>query len=417
MAAAHSKIRISLLAVSCVALAASLISLSYARRMVRTIETMATVDARMLELGEEISIRMLEARRDEKNYIITYDSTYILQSRNILGDIRGDISGSKGIAGSYTEVLDSISRLVDEYENSLVLLQKTFREDPRLLYRLQEQMINYEKDLRLLARKSNIRTEDMPAWSTDISLILSYAAGKLSSDKAEIIQDLKRISSRIHVLAQNLASDAQTAFYNRSQEGVRTGEKAQRDILTLLLVSGLALGWAAYKLPKYILSPVRTLLKALKTAARGDTDQEFPVLETHDEFTELSAACRTAIGRLQYFNRLRVDKITEKERHFQKLIDELEEGIVRLTPDLTVTQFNRTAAELFDIRAEHLQKPLSGIEALWNLVQAPLAAIDQTGRTELRARLPGRMLKKHTVILVPQKDESSKTAGILMIIR
>ena len=61
----RGKIRITLTVIASISLGISFLSLYYMNRMVQEIEEIAYRDAKIAELGEILSILILEARREE----------------------------------------------------------------------------------------------------------------------------------------------------------------------------------------------------------------------------------------------------------------------------------------------------------------------------------------------------------------
>ena len=105
MISSKTQIRFALLVVAFISLGTSLLSLSYLNRMGRKIEIIANRDAKIVELGEILSVKILEARREEKNFIIYFDTLYIQKNTEILKQIRKDVNNAKSFASAYAEKL------------------------------------------------------------------------------------------------------------------------------------------------------------------------------------------------------------------------------------------------------------------------------------------------------------------------
>ncbi len=236
MLTSKAKIRFALLLVTLICMGTAFLSLSYMKGMVRKIEEIAFRDARIAELGEEISVNILEARREEKNFIIYADTTYIIKNHIILKTIQDDVIRAREISPDYVQALDSIDFLVVRYNAQLDLLVKTFQDDPLTLNRLQRQVLNYEEELRQLAKRRKLDLDALPGWTSDVNASLAAAATRLSTDKARLFESLRQTASDILRVSQRIAAQARQQLTDNSIKGMRYGTKAQRNTITILLV-------------------------------------------------------------------------------------------------------------------------------------------------------------------------------------
>jgi len=248
MLTSKAKIRTALLLVTFICMGTTLLSLSYMKGMVRKIEEIAFRDAKLAELGEEISVNILEARREEKNFIIYADTAHIIKNRIILKTIRDDLIRAREISPDYTLALDSIDFLVVRYDDQLGLLVKTFQEDPLTLGRLQRQVLSYEEELRQLAKRRKIDLDALPAWASDVNASLEAATTRLSTDKARLFETLKQIASDILEASQSIAEQARQHLAENSIKGMSYGTKAQRNTITILLIGVFLLCFLIYYL-------------------------------------------------------------------------------------------------------------------------------------------------------------------------
>jgi hypothetical protein len=245
------KIRLALFVVAAISMATSLIALSYLNGMAKKIGEIVQQDARFAELGEEISIKMLEARREEKNFIIYLDSTHIDNNWSILEQIRMRVKDAREVDSHYSLMLDSISLALSRYSSNLHLLVGIFKENPRALQSLQ----NY-----------------MASWVSDLNLSLLAATTKVSTEKARSITELKQTSDVVLKFAGIIATNARESLAQHSAEGLRYGVKAQRNAGTIFLITGFLLIYLILYFPHQIFSPFRKITKMLKAIERGETD-------------------------------------------------------------------------------------------------------------------------------------------------
>ena len=70
MLSGRGKIRVALLTVAAISVGTSFVSLFYMNRIIKRSKSIAEKDSRVAGLAEDISLKILEAKREEKNFII-----------------------------------------------------------------------------------------------------------------------------------------------------------------------------------------------------------------------------------------------------------------------------------------------------------------------------------------------------------
>lgn len=406
-----NKIRLTLGFVVSISFGVSLLSLSYMNRMVKRLASIAAVDARMTEISESLSIKMLEARQAEKNYIIFFDSAYINLNSQLIDSILSDVAEARQISPLFETQLDSVAMFVTSYRENIQKLTETFQEDPRMLTRIGQQVIQAERDLRRLDRSQKLGQDD---WITDFNISLLAASNKLSSDKVRIFENLKLSSNRVIALTQKISRNARASLYKNTDQAIHFGARAQRNILTPLFGSLLILGILIYYLPRWIFEPLKGILRSLKAVGRGDVDFPMPSIESKDEIGELSRSFYEATRKIRYFNELITDKIVEVKRNQQRILEEIEEGVIIATPDYKITYMNQAAREMFKLKGEVAS--LKDLQMFWKSFQAQLDQLDQQGRRTFELKMNPRSLRKLEVSVIPRPSKTGKIETILIII-
>ena len=417
MISSKTQIRFALLVVAFISLGTSLLSLSYLNRMGRKIEIIANRDAKIVELGEILSVKILEARREEKNFIIYFDTLYIQKNTEILKQIRKDVNNAKSFASAYVEKLDSIEILMTRYSQNIRLLVQTFEEDPRTLYKLQRQIINYEQELRSLATKQKLDIESLPTWTSDVNISMLSAATKLSAEKSKLFIELRETGNGITQLAQEISISARESLARNSVQGMSYSIKAQRNTITLLLIAGFLMAYLLYYLPRKIFLPYRKIGKALQAIGRGETEYKLPNIESRDELGDLSRSFQEAIRKLHFFNELKTAKITEIQRNLHRILEEVGEAVLILSPDLTLLYLNNAAKTLFDVSRDIVTQPLKELSALWEVLEESIIDIEKRGRFEVTLKVKRMDIRKKTVSIIPAVSNSGKLENILIVIR
>ena len=384
--------------------------------MAKRMEQIATKDAKIAELGEKLSIRMLEARREEKNFIIYFDTLYVVQNKAIMATIRREVEEARKTAAPYVSKLDSIGIFLNAYDENIDRLVIAMQEDPRSLYRLQQQIINYEQELQTLAQSRKIDKEDLPSWTTDMNIALLSASSQLSAEKSRLFSDLRETSGRITQLTQDIAANARASLARNSESGIRYSLRARRNTQTLLLIAGLLLAYLIFDLPKRIFIPFRKIMRALKAIERGETETPLPSIVSRDEVGELSRSIQEAIHKLQAYNTMKTAKIGEIQRNLHRILEEIKESVFILTPDLSILYINDASKILFDIDRDMVSKSIKEIPSLWETLGDRMVGIERKGRFEIELKNKKRALRKKNAVLIPNIGKTGKLDNIIIII-
>jgi len=417
MLSSRGKIRLALFIVAFISLGTSFLSLSYMHRMATKIEEIAYKDAKIAELGEELSIKMLEARREEKNFIIYFDTLYIDNNQRIIDEIKSDVNDAKEITEAYSTKLDSIEFLIERYSNNIRLLVETFQEDPRTLYNLRRQVINYEEELQNLAKKRKVEVDALPSWTSDINISILSAATKLSAEKSKLFTELREVGNEIMKLTQQITTSARESLAKNSSEGMKYSVKAERNTLTLLLLAGLLLLYMIFYLPQRIFLPFKRMIKILKAIGRGETEAPLPDIHTKDELGELSRSFQEAIHKLKFFNDLKTSKIADIERNFRRVLTEIDEAVILLTPDLRISYANVAAREIFAFSEDINYKPLKEITVLWEILGKHFESGATKRKAEYSLKIKKMDLRKKNLIVIPGLAKSGKLESVLLIVK
>lgn len=398
-------------------LGTALVSLLYMSAMISRINQITLKDAKLVDLGRDISIKILDARREEKNFIIYLDSTYIAQAFNIISQIEANAEEAKRIAPEHADRLDSIGLFLNRYRSNIAVLATTFQEDPRALSMLQRQLVDYEEQLKKTVGRSRSEEDSLPSWLTDLNVLMIAATTKISTEKARLLTGLRETSTAILSLSGEIVAQAQTDLAMHSEEGVRYGLKAQRNTLTIFIVTLLLLGYLILYFPRYVLLPFQRITKTLKAISKGDAGLRLTGLEEGGEFSELYNAFQDAIFNLKLYNDLKTERIIELERQFRVTLEEMKEACVVLSYDLRVVYANSAATNLLAQEEEIISKNLSELPALWKILESPLTSGDSQRRIETSGRIKKSDLRKRNITVISFRSKANEATMRVVIIK
>jgi PAS domain-containing protein len=403
-----NKIRFALIIVGGLSLLTSFVSLIYMNIMIDRIKQITQKDASLATTANSISILMLDARREEKNFIIYLDTTYIGRTRGIIEHVEANIDNARSIAPEYSTMFDSMTVLISRYGENIELLDEIFHEDPRALTSIQQQIVQYEERLKKTMRKGNADEDSMPSWISDLNVLMASAATKVSTEKLRVLTSLRQSSDALLLLAQDVATLAQIAISEHGDEGVRSGLRAQRNALTIFIITGLILCYFIISLPKRILKPFNKIANVLKALGRGETGVIQPSLNKGDEFEALYKSFQEATHSLREYNVLKTEKISALKRQFDTTIAEVKEAVIVLSRELHVITLNSAAGTLFGLTSDCIGKSVQDIKILQTLYQEHLMG-DINKRVEFKKKVKRTDLKAKQLVIIPVINKELKT--------
>jgi methyl-accepting chemotaxis protein len=324
-------------------------------------------DARaILGLTKRISIEMLQARRDEKNFLLRKQESYVKHHAQLSGAIGRDFDELKAMVKSagYSALADQISVIHDDFENYanefavLTIVQTKIGlnetsglsgslrkavdiveagvseiNNPKLTGRLLT-MRRHEKDFMLwrderyaaefkkaVVAFSVVLTEmDLPY---EVQERLSLNLDKYSRDFAgwvDAAQQVTRSDADLTTTFQNLEPKVVTAIaeIDRLSGMADTSERDLRDAMKMRMVSALALAALAMCMLSILLSrsisqPISAMTAALTRLAAGDFNVALPGEGRRDEIGEMAGAARVFKDSMIETERLRAEQVADQQ--------------------------------------------------------------------------------------------------------
>ena len=417
MLTSKAKIRLALVGAVSLSLITALVSLLYMNSMISRIRQITLRDAKLADLARDISIKVLEARREEKNFIIYLDSTYIEQTLSIVSGIESDVEQAGKLETDQLGTLDSMSTLIGDYKSDIAVLKNTFQENPRALSSLQRQLVDYEQSLKKAVAGNRQEEDSLPVWISDLNILAAAANAKLSTEKARLLTDLRQTTASILALAGRIVAQAQSDLTKHSEEGVRYGLKAQRNTVTIFMITILLLAYLIIQFPRVVLLPFQRITRTLRAIGKGETAFRIDDLERGDEFYELYQSFHDAIYDLKLHNDLKTEKITELQKQYRAALDEIKEACFVLSGDLKISYLNKAAMNLFSLDDSALGKNVSEVAGLWRYLEEPLAKQEDARRIEINARIKQTDIRKRCIVILTYFSKSGAPPNRMIVIK
>jgi nitrogen fixation/metabolism regulation signal transduction histidine kinase len=411
------KIRLALFIVGFLSLATSFISLAYMNNMIRKIKDITQVDAALAALARDISIQILEARREEKNFIIYLDQSYIKNTYSIIDQVTLNVAEARVLAPQHSAALDSIDSLAVHYLAHIEQLATTFQEDPNTISRIQKQMLDYEERLKKALSGSETRDDSLPSWISDLNILLASTAAKMSVEKVRLLTNLRETSDQILQISQQMTIAAQESLTEHSKEGVIFGVRAQRNALTVFIITGLLLAYLIFYFPKRILFPFRSINRAIKAIGRGESSTIIPEFRKGEEFWDLVNSIQDTLRQLRQYDEIKTNKIVESRKQLVQILDEVNESIILLSEDMRITHFNTAASIALSLTADMLHKHIENIPALWQHFGALLNEATLKRKVSGSIRIKRTDLKKRNACIVSFANNEGKLHSYVIILK
>jgi methyl-accepting chemotaxis protein len=333
-------------------------------------------DARAISaLTKQISIEMLEARRDEKNFLLRKQDSYVKHHAQLSGAIGRDFDDLKTMvkAAGYADLSDKIGVIHDGFEsygndfavlamvqakiglNETTGLTGSLRKavdiievgvnqinDPRLTSRLLT-MRRHEKDFMLwrdekyadefkkavVAFSLALMEMDLPYEVQEkISLNLNRYSRDFADwvggarDVARVEADIMKTFSGFEPLVVEALKDI-----DRLAAMADASEMALRDAMKMRMASAVALAALmmcalSLLLGRAISQPISAMTSALTKLAGGDFNVVLPGLHRHDEIGEMAGAARIFKDNMIETERLRAEQLADQQAQSLQRRDE-----------------------------------------------------------------------------------------------
>jgi methyl-accepting chemotaxis protein len=324
-------------------------------------------DARAIAgLTRKISIEMLEVRRDEKNFLLRKQESYVKHHAQLSGAIGRDFDELKAMAKSagYSALIEQIGVIHDAFENyandfavlAIVQAKIGLNETSGLSGSLRravdivEAGVSEVNDPRLTGRLLTMRRheKDFMLWRDDQyaaefkKAVVAFAMVLMEMDLPYQVQE--KLSLNLDSYSRDFAgwvkaaqemvrseADLAATFSGLEPKVANTigeidrlsgmadaSERALRDTMKMRMASALSLAALAmcalsFLLGRAISRPISAMTGALTKLAGGDFNVTVPGLSRRDEIGEMAGAARIFRDNMIETERLRAEQQAEQQ--------------------------------------------------------------------------------------------------------
>lgn len=252
------------------------LTIYYVFKMGAIVNRIVNIDAPATTLSEQISVEMLRARRNERDYFLLHDPTYLDANRHALDRIKqlvgqiGDLEPNEG--STCQEVLQSVQQYERQFAAAVSLLEKSGETTTQ---RVQQAVAAYENDLNDLLRHSRRKESGQ---------LIQELQSQVQSFDTDLAKALEQENPTLRFVTPEIQATSHHVLSVASQLEARSWERVQRDhqeahslVNHAEWVLGIASAitfflsvWISFVLPREVVKPLVSLKEAVDNAASGN---------------------------------------------------------------------------------------------------------------------------------------------------
>jgi len=269
----------------------------YIAGMVSATNQIATVDAKVARLAEQIISEIGEMQRSEKNYLLLKDPAYLKKINELSQLVIAQIEDGLFISSSERNRLAEMKEAVKAYVNNIELVSQSGEpaQDVAALNRFTGLVRSYQKRIdSLLEVASRSKSQEEISQSIDVIsneamsfdryIVQSVIASE--PQRSKLLAELQTKGDQIGVLARQINENSWKKVEEERSHAEHLGNRATL-LITITLTVTLLLSFAfTWYLPRRVLNPIREITQALRKASSGNYDV-FLHLSAKDELGEL----------------------------------------------------------------------------------------------------------------------------------
>ncbi|MFC1485398.1 HAMP domain-containing protein [Candidatus Latescibacterota bacterium] len=440
------KITIVILLSFILILPTALLSLHYQSRILQEITVIIEQDVTLGRYASDLSMIMLDIRRNERNYRLIGSSTErdavesgFVQARDMLGHAR-DIARQ-----SDQPIIQNLLHHLALYEESFDLLtdhitttppeERIIQLESQLETELGDFQKRYHEIMGRLETASPAERDSLIALVNDAMdaisferLVSSGVNGDNSAQPVYIQDNLNRSAQEFLGAAQVLAEQSWQNMHEHRTESLSIEARATRNIIMVMIFTGFLYLWMVTVMPRQIIKPITQLNALIKKAGEGDF-RGHARQYSNDEIGDLASTYNNMLDRIWQYDELKTKKISSQKRMIDRLLDMLPVPVCLLSANLVLFYYNQAFVELFGgvippkppdmglevVKFEHLRQFVEEIQLALSGTKTEfvIQLESQDGTTHrFRGRLiRNAMMEQESVVLLGEPPISPEEHG------
>jgi nitrogen fixation/metabolism regulation signal transduction histidine kinase len=360
----RGRIALSILLTFVLVLPAVSLSLIYLTNLISSIALITEQDFRLGRMANDLSFTMIDMQNYEKNYRIFGSKVEHDNIENLITHADSIIQSAQKIAPETEKwIINEISKKLDDYRTNFNTLVVHISENPaanrieKIRSRLNQDFEEFELQYKNIQSQLN----QMPPSAARDSVLAQAArfidvfsidqivnfnsAGRFPIEASYIQIHLDTTREEFLEKTHQLEAMNWANMQIHKEESLKIEARAKRNIISILLLTGIICFFMIVILPVYIIRPITSLSAMLRRTSEGNF--EIPSIKSNDEIGELASSYSEVIDRLRQYDDLKTKKIASQKRFIDRLLENLTVPVCILTKNLTASYYNVLFANLF----------------------------------------------------------------------
>ena len=273
----------------------------YLFKMGFIVDQIVNVDAPAATYAQQVSIEMLEARREERNYLLLRDVSYLQANREAVGSVRKTLNEIRKLGAANQNATAMAEAELNLYEKRFASAVELMRQPGEgASDRIQAVVRAYEQDLNQLLKTSRYRKraqliEDLRKRVDSFDAQISQTVQQDNPALRQLTEDLQTASQKLLQLASEIETQNWQRVENDRHQARRLLLEAEWALSIVSLFTLLFSVGVSFILPRQVVKPLITLKEAVDQAAAGNYEIEFDI-QGEGEVVELAGSVRNLLS-------------------------------------------------------------------------------------------------------------------------
>lgn len=339
-------------------------SIFYFSGLLEKINIIIEQDVTLGRMANDLSVTMLDIQRYERNYRVFGTSAERQSVKRLVADAESMLHHIQEIApNTEQQLVKELSDHLSIYSNTFDMLADHISAHPpedrikkirtRFSKNLSDFQSKYREILTELDRVTDAERDSIIARTTESMDALSFdrlfdieTSTDESTQPFYIQENLDNSSQAFLETAYNLAEKSWENMLTHRNESFSIEARAKRNIIFILIVTGIICIFMVTLLPRNIVRPITSLIQALNKAREGDFSAQAHI-QTNDEIGDLATSYNYVIERFRHYDDLKTRKIASQKRTMDRLLENLQLPVCIVSPELNASYYNHAFADIF----------------------------------------------------------------------
>ena len=268
------------------------------------VDRIVSFDAPAATLSQQASIKMLEARHNERNYLLLYDPASLQAGREALQSTEQTLVAIRDLQPTdellTQQTLDALHQYEQRFEAAVTAIGQPGQAPAD---RIDAVLMTYERDLDSLLKSGRFKTR---------AQLVDELRNRVGSFDAQITKTVQEGNPALRHITMDLQNSGQEVLgltaklearswdrvehdHRKARRLIAAAEWSLTDVSAITLIVSV---WISFILPKQVVKPLLSLKEAVDHAAAGNYEIEFDI-QGEGEVVQLANSIRILIAHLR----------------------------------------------------------------------------------------------------------------------